>query len=222
MTLSTITQQSPLCQDLSDHPTQKDEPDGSECLSSPSPQAMAHHNSLPPDSNNIYYRKGIKIEKCYGVPQTRRILTMGMFHKHHHEIRHQLVRLGLECRERDSIFKMLELYIYYGKVYPKAADVADQAYISRRTFWRAIGKLREIGVIEVLNRYVNHKQISNLYRLDKLVVMLARYLAEHGHNIGRWALDLICFFKQFWREIWDADINLSLAAPVKLKISGGG
>ncbi len=156
------------------------------------------------------------------MPQTHRILTMGMFHKHHHEIRHQLVRLGLENRERDAIFKLLELYIYYGKVYPKAADIVDQAYISRRTFWRAIGKLREIGVIEVLNRYVNHKQISNLYRLDKLVVMLARYLAEHGHNIGKWALDLICFFKQFWCEIWDADINLSLTAPVKLKISGGG
>ncbi len=186
------------------------------------PQPTAHRNPLSPDNNKIYYKKGIEIEKRYGVPQTRRILTMGMFHKHHHDIRHQLVRLGLETRERDAIFKLLELYIYYGKVYPKAADIADQTYISKRTFWRAIGKLREIGAVEVLNRYVNHRQISNCYRLDKLVVMLARYLAEHGHNIGKWALDLICFFKQFWSEIWDADINLSLTAPIKLKIGGGG
>ncbi|GAJ17253.1 unnamed protein product, partial [marine sediment metagenome] len=87
---------------------------------------------------------------------------MGMFHKYHDEILRQLTWLGLETRERDAIFKLLELYIYYGKVYPKAADIADQAYISKRTFWRAIGKLREIGVIEVLNRYARHRQISNL------------------------------------------------------------
>lgn len=214
MTLSIIEQEAPACQALTDKNFAE-----SENLSplSASPQPMAHHNSLPHDLNRIYYKRGIDREKRYGVPQTRRILTMGMFHKYHHEIFHQLVSLGLETRERDAIFKLLELYIYYGKVYPKAADIADQAYISKRTFWRAIGKLRETGVVEVINRYVKHKQISNLYRLDKLIVMLGCYLAEHGHNIGKWGLDLVCFFKEFWRQIWDADINLSLTAPIKLK-----
>ncbi|GAI69152.1 unnamed protein product [marine sediment metagenome] len=165
MTLSIIEQEAPTCQDLTGQKSQKDEPTSSESLSPlpASPLSTAHHNPLPYDLNKIYYKKGIELEKRYGVPQTRRILTMGMFHKHYHEILHQLVRLGLETRERDAIFKLLELYIYYGKVYPKAADIADQAYISKRTFWRAIGKLREMGVVEVINRYIKHKQISNLY-----------------------------------------------------------
>ena len=226
MTLSIIDQQPHTCQDLTDKKCPENEPTSSEGLSpvspSPPPQSMAHHNSTTFSSLTIFYRKGIGLEKRYGVPQTWRILTMGMFHKQHNEILHQLTRLGLETRERDAIFKLLELYIYYGKVYPKAADVADQAYISKRTFWRAIGKLREIGVIEVLNRFIKHRQISNGYRLDKLVLMLARYLAEHGHNIGQFGLKLAGFFKSFWNDIWDADINLSLDAPIKLGLSGGG
>ncbi|MBA7576606.1 hypothetical protein ES708_18447 [subsurface metagenome] len=188
---------------------------------SPSPQSMAHHNSSTPHSLSIFYKRGIEIEKRYGVPRTRRILTMGMFHKYHDEILHQLTWLGLETRERDAIFKLLELYIYYGKVYPKAADIADQAYISKRTFWRAIGKLREIGAIEVLNRYARHRQISNLYRLDKLVVMLARFLAEHGHNIGNFGVKLVGLLAHFWQQIWSVEINLSLAAPVKPRMVRG-
>ncbi len=186
-----------------------------------SPQAMAHHNPSTPDRLNIFYKKGGEVEKRYGVPQTRRILTMGMFHKYHDEIRHQLIRVGLETRERDAIFKLLELYIYYGKVYPKATDIADQAYISKRTFWRAIGKLREFGVIEVLNRYAKHRQISNLYRLDKLVVMIARYLAEHGHNIGNFGIKLVSLLAHFWQQVWSVEINLSLTAPIKPRMARG-
>jgi hypothetical protein len=73
-------------------------------------QSVAHHNPSTPDSLNLYYRKGVEIERRYGVPQPRRILTMGMFHKYHDEILHQLTWLGLETRERDAIFKLLELY----------------------------------------------------------------------------------------------------------------
>ncbi|MBA7546616.1 hypothetical protein ES705_39008 [subsurface metagenome] len=223
MTFSTITQQTPTCQDLTGQECLDNDPVSSESLSSPpaSPLSMAHHNS--PTTNNlpIFYKKGIEIEKRYGVPQTRRILTMGMFHKYHDEILHQLTWLGLETRERDAIFKLLELYIYYGKVYPKAADIADQAYISKRTFWRAVSKLRELSVIEVLNRYVKHRQISNLYRLDKLVVMLARFLAEHGHNIGKFGIKLVSRLAHFWQQVWSVDINLSMASPLKRKIAGG-
>ncbi len=221
MTLSIIEQEAPTCQDpnpkvgllkLSSTPDE----------SSPSPQSVAHHNCQPHNLNKTYYKRGIELEKRYGVPQTRRILTMGMFHKYHDEIRHQLTRLGLETKERDAIFKLLEFYIYYGKVYPKAADVADQAYISKRTYWRAINKLCGLGVIEVLNRFIKHRQISNWYRLDKLVLMLARLFAEHGHDIGSFGRKLLSFFTEFWRQVWDTDINLSLAAPIKLGLSGGG
>ncbi|GAI25219.1 unnamed protein product, partial [marine sediment metagenome] len=116
----------------------------------------------------------------------------------------------------------LRLFFYYGQVYPKAADVADQEYISKRTFWRAINKLKALGTVEVINRYINHKQISNLYRIDKLILMIARFIAEHHSTIfGGFGDKLTSFFRSFWDEIWDADINLSLPAPVKLKIGGG-
>ena len=226
MTLSTIAQQSHTCQDLPDQKFPKDEPDGSESLSflSPPPQSTAHHNSLPKHLNTIYYKKGIEIEKRYGVPQSHRILTMGNYHKHHDNINTMLrVVCELENRERSAVFCLLRLFFYYGQVYPKAADVSEQEYISKRTFWRAIGKLREMGVVEVINRYLNHKQISNLYRIDKLVLMIARFIAEHHPTgFGDFGDKLTSFFRSFWDEIWDADINLSLTAPVKIALGGGG
>jgi len=232
MTLSTLDQRSPICQAPTGkkYPEDEKEPVSSESLPQPpsSSQSMAHHNGLSPDSNKIYYKKGREIEKRYGVPSTYRLLTMGNYHKHHSDINNMLrVVLGLENRERSAVFCLLRLFLYYGKVYPKAADVADQEYISKRTFWRAMNKLREMGVIEVINRYIKHKQISNFYRLDKLVLMIARYIAEHhlglylAEALGKRALELAGFFKT-WDQLWDADINLSLPAPVKLPAAGGG
>ena len=112
----------------------------------PSSQAMAHHT---PSHGSIYYKRGIKKREGYGVPPSRRILSMGLFYKRHDEIRRLLISLGLENRERDAIFGLLRLYCHYGKTYPKAADLADDENISKRTFWRAIHKLRDLGVIEV-------------------------------------------------------------------------
>ncbi|MBA7524813.1 hypothetical protein ES705_16957 [subsurface metagenome] len=224
MTISTIAHKSPVCQGppasevgLPKLPPAYDE-------SSPSPLSTAHHNALSNYSGNIYSKRGIEVEKRYGVPQTYRILTMGNYHKHHDDINTMLrVVCGLENRERVAIFCLFRLFLYYGKVYPKAADVADQEYISKRTVWRAIGKLRDLGVVEVINRYVKHKQISNLYRLDKLVVMIARFISEHHPTIfGHFGDKLTSFFRSFWDEIWDADINLSLGAPVKFILAGAG
>ena len=224
MTLSTIAQKSPICQDLPGPDTELPKLSPTYDESPPSPQSTAHHNALPINLNNIYYKKGIGVGKRYGVPQLHRILTMGNYHKHHDDINTMLrVACGLENRERGAIFCLLRLFLYYGKVYPKAADVADQEYISKRTYWRAIGKLRDLGVVEVINRYVKHKQISNLYRLDKLIVMIARFISEHHPIIfGDFGDKLTSFFRSFWDEIWDADINLSLMAPVKLVLAGGG
>ena len=222
MTLSTIAQKPPVCQDPPGPEVGLPKLSPAYDESSPSPLSTAHHKALADYLSSIYSKKGI--EKRYGVPQTYRILTMGNYHKHHDDINTMLrVVGGLENRERVAIFCLLRLFLYYGKVYPKAADVADQEYISKRTVWRAIGKLRDLGVVEVINRYVKHKQISNLYRLDKLVVMVARFISEHHPTIfGDFGDKLTSFFRSFWDEIWDADINLSLDAPVKFILAGGG
>ncbi|MBA7477256.1 hypothetical protein ES707_12660 [subsurface metagenome] len=228
MTLSTLEERSPICQAPTGQkcPEDENEPVSSESSPSPPPssQSMAHHNALSPVVDKIYFKKGIEKEKRYGVPSSYRILTMGNYHKHHDDINAMLrVVCELENRERSAVFCLLRLFFYYGQVYPKADDVADQEYISKRTFWRAISKLKASGVIEVLNRYINHKQISNLYRIDKLVLMIARFIAEHHPTIfGDFGDKLTSFFRSFWDEIWDADINLSLPAPVKLPAAGGG
>jgi hypothetical protein len=226
MTSTILEKQSPLCQALTDEKIPESEPVSSESLSSPpaSPQSMAHHNSPSPVVDQIYFKKGIEKEKRYGVPSSYRILTMGNYHKHHDDINAMLrVVCELENRERSAVFCLLRLFFYYGQVYPKADDVAEQEYISKRTFWRAISKLKALGVIEVLNRYINHKQISNLYRIDKLVLMIARFIAEHHPIIfGDFGDKLTSFFRSFWDGIWDADINLSLPAPVKLALGGEG
>jgi hypothetical protein len=184
------------------------------------PKAVAHYNTLPRYLKRIYYKRGSGEVISYGVQEERRILTVGLFHKRHDDIRWFLSSLGLPIRQRDAIFKLLELYCHYGKVYPKAEQVAGDEYISKRTFWYAIAKLRSIGLVQVVNRYFNHRQISNLYRLDKLVVMIARLLAEHGQQFNDFATKLIGFFGSFWRDIWAAEINLSELAPIKLKMGG--
>ena len=47
--------------------------------------------------------------------------------------------------------------------------------------------------------------------------------AEHYPIIfGDFGDKLTGFFRSFWDGIWDADINLSLPAPVKLVIGGEG
>jgi len=67
-------------------------------------------------------------------------------------------------------------------VYPKAEMIAEQAMCSISTVWRVIARLQDINLVEVVNRFVIRPkaQISNLYRLNGLILMLARFLAEHG------------------------------------------
>jgi len=108
------------------------------------------------------------------------MLNPGLLLKKHDYIRAYLVRLGLTAAEREITFHLLRLYAYYGKVYPKAQEFTEDGGCSKRSFWRAVAKLEEQGVIDRINRYLHHLQISNAYRLDKLVLCLVRYLAEHG------------------------------------------
>lgn len=152
----------------------------------------------------------------YGVPAPRRMLTPSLLLKKHDYIRSYLMTLGLTDAERDSAFFLLRLYAYYGKVYPKAPDYTEDCYRSKRSFWRAVAKLEELGIIDRINRYLNHLQISNCYRLDKLVLCLIRYLAEHGcpfldqftRNIIRQTAD------SFWQTIGRLRVRLRDPKPV--------
>ncbi len=143
---------------------------------------LAQRKHSPPIPNNrpLYNNNQILERLTYGVPAPKRMLTPSLLLKKHDYIRDYLLTLGLTTAERDAAFFLLRLYVYYGKVYPKAPNYTEDCYRSKRSFWRAVAKLEEFGLLDRINRYLHHLQISNAYRLDKLVLCLVRYLAEHG------------------------------------------
>jgi len=138
----------------------------------PSPYTRSKEPSL--DNNTLLDRL------TYGVPSARRMLSPSLLVKKHDYIRSYLLSLGLTRADRDTVFFLLRLYAYYGKVYPKAPNYTEDCYTSKRSFWRAIAKLEDAGLVDRIHRYLNHLQISNAYRLDKLVLCIVHYLAEHG------------------------------------------
>ena len=183
-------------------------------------QDMAHRKpSTYPSSNNTTGDKDRFWS--YGVPSGRRILTPGLFNKRFDQIRRYLVSIGLTTADREAILRLLRLYCYYGRVYPKAAQIAQDPGCSKRSFWRAIAKLDSMGLIEVANRFYQGRQISNCYRLDKLVVILARFLAEHGCQFAGFALYVVkCFGAGFWHSIGAARVRLVDPVPIQLKQFG--
>ena len=196
----------------------------------PGQQPLAHRNSslsissgrsnkkVPGNSRELY---------SYGVPIKRKILTCELYNKRFDEIRHYLDRnMGLTLAEREGILRLLRIYAYYGKVYPKASQIADDfgnmiKGCSKRSFWRAIAKLREDELITVHNRYLHGRQISNCYRLDKLILCLVEWLLEHGKrylnllSMPREIFDAL-HMTNFWRLIWYARVDLSKAVPVQI------
>ncbi|MBA7636694.1 hypothetical protein ES703_44315 [subsurface metagenome] len=201
----------------------------------PEPQPLAHRNLSPPISLTDKKEREPGSSRdlySYGVPMKRKILTVEIYNRRFHEIRHYLEQnIGLTLAERESIFRLLRIYAYYGRVYPKASQIADDfgnmtKGCSKRSFWRAIGKLEGQGLVQVCNRYLHGRQISNCYRLDKLILCLVRWLLEHGSrylNLEKLARELydVLHGANFWRLIWSAKADLSKATPVRLNQEGG-
>lgn len=154
----------------------------------------------------------------YGVPAPRRMLPPSLLLKKHDYIVDYLRTTGLTPAEREITLHLLRLYAYYGKVYPKADAFTDCGGCSKRSFWRAVAKLEEQGVIDRINRYLHHLQISNCYRLDKLVLCLINYLAEHGSpNIPHFAHHLLSQIpRSFWQTIWTLRVRLRDPNPLTI------
>lgn len=174
---------------------------------------LAHHKPLSSTYDSTIL-KGL----TYGVPTARRLLTPGIFNRQYARIRDYLFSIGLTDAEREVALNLIRLYCYYGKVYPKASQFSEYPGCSRRTFWRAIAKLEELGTIDRINRYLHHRQISNVYRLDKLILILARYLAEHGYRfIDTFAEAILRMTSNsFWQTIWTVRVRLKDPKPITL------
>ncbi len=179
---------------------------------------LAQRKPSEPIASYPSYREGIILldRFTYGVPAPRRMLSPSLLLKKHDYIRAYLMSLGLTPAEREITFHLLRLYAYYGKVYPKASEFTDSGGCSKRSFWRAVAKLEELGTIDRIRRYLHHLQISNCYRLDKLVLCLVRYLTEHGtpfldeftQNIIRQTAN------SFWQTIHKLRVRLRDPMPV--------
>jgi len=121
--------------------------------------------------------------KRYGVSSSHKVLTKGLFLKKYDLVVNCLAEVcGLTPAERDEALQLLRLQVYYPRVYPKASQVASDTGHGVATFWRTVGKLQDKNLLEVVHRFLIRveAQISNLYLLDRLLIVIARYLAEHG------------------------------------------
>lgn len=169
--------------------------------------SMIHHSNYLPyilrGSRNILFDR----TSYYGVSSSYRVLSPQLLLKKFDAVRDCLqYTLGLSLGQREVTLRMLRLWAYYGKVYPNEALITSEPGCSKATFWRTIRLLQDMGLIHIINRYLTpyRRQISNLYRLDKLVLLLARYLAEHGQRFcEKWIEPyLLMPGSQFWRQVW--------------------
>lgn len=152
-------------------------------MSDTSPKPLIHHKEGPYITNIIYKNKGKRVSPRYGVSTSKTVLSPGLFIKRFDGIRDCLrFTLGLTAAEREVALRLLRYWVCYGNVYPKEATITALPGCSKATYWRTVRKLRALNLLLVVNRYIIrvNAQISNLYRFDRLVILLARYLAEHG------------------------------------------
>lgn len=165
------------------------------------PHSMIHHNVSVSQKGNIivYYSKDEG--KRYGVSSSRRLLPPQLLLKKYDRVRDCLRGLiGLAPRQLEAVMRLLRFWAYYGQVYAKAGQIAEEPGCSRATFWRAVGILKGLGIVEVRNRYVlrPHAQISNLYLLDYLVILIAQYLSKHLAQV--WPPYFIPYVNMAWAE----------------------
>lgn len=168
-----------------------------------SPDTVIHHKAPGNLRNKILLTYSMYGEKRYAVSPARRVFSPQAILKRLDVIRTGLeTRIGLTPRQAEAAIRLLKLWAYYGEVYPKASQITGEPElspamlqwrdeqglgppptndgVSRATFWRTIKILEGLGLIKVVSRYVvrEQAQISNLYRLDQLVIALARYISE--------------------------------------------
>lgn len=174
-------------------------------------KAMIHHKPREATKRIVVSYLSLSQLKRYGVSSSRRVLSPGLFIKRYDRIRRFLERtLGLSTAQREVALRILRLWAYYGLVYPKESQITQEPGCSKATFWRAVRLLKDAQLVQVVNRFVirPHAQISNLYLLERLGLVIARYLAEHGLVFrGSWGNPLLSMTGQiFWKQLFGTPV----------------
>ena len=173
----------------------------------PLSKGMRHHSNSRPkyiigNRDKVWRETGY-----YGVSSDYRILTKGLFIKRRDQVRDFLKYvLGFTVAQRDFTLRLLEFWSHYGKVYPKIALLCEEPGCSKATAWRTVAILEGLGLIERVNRIMKptRRQISNLYLLHGLILLIARYLAEHGVAFWeKWLRPALTMpGQQFWSQVF--------------------
>lgn len=171
------------------------------------PNSMIHYKVSLSRNKKLIVKYSDYREKPYGVSSFHKILTKGLLIKKWDTIRAFLTDVcNLTTKQRDVALQLLRLQAYYPQVYPKAAQVAEGSNVGIATFWRTVKRLRDLNLLKVVNRFVirPEAQISNEYLLKELLIVLARYLAEHGvHFWEKWLKPILAMpGQQFWSQIY--------------------
>jgi len=172
-------------------------------------KSMRHHKAREPRIVGNTLKDVVERGKRYGVSSYYKVLTKGVLNKHFDQIVHCLRDVvGLPTAEREAALTLLRFGAYYGNVYPKASQCCSQPGCSKATFWRAVMHLKDLGLLRTIPRFLvrEHAQISNLYLLDRLILLLARYLAEHGVAFWeKWLKPALAMpGSVFWSQIFQA------------------
>lgn len=182
------------------------------------PDSMIHHKGRGNPLRIVLRDRYNYRDMPYGVSSSHRVLSKGLFLKRFDQVRSCLSDvLALSTCEREATLRLLRLWAYYGKVYPKASQVCSEPGCSKATFWRTVAYLKDLGLIDVIPRFLirPHAQISNLYLLKKLIIVIARYLAEHGTAFQeKWLVPyLVMPASLFWRSHFAALQPLGVPLP---------
>jgi len=170
--------------------------------------SMIHHKETYNNKRIILSKNYNYSRKPYGVSSTYRILSPQLLLKKFDHVRDCLENLmGLTLAQREVTLRLLRYWAYYGQVYVKEATITSEPGCSKVTYWRTVRLLKSLGLLTVINRFLirPHAQISNLYRFDRLLLLLARYLAEHGTKfLEKWLIPALSlpgsiFWPDFWR-----------------------
>lgn len=142
---------------------------------------MIQHKYSATGSYQVLFNISTDVESPYGVSSYPRILNAKLLMRHYDRIRECLKNvIKLTPSQREVALRLLRIYAYYGVVFPKQSQISELPGCSKATFWRTIAKLEDMGMIMRVRRYwIREKaQTSDLYKMEKLLIILARYIRE--------------------------------------------
>ena len=173
------------------------------------PETVIHHKVFGYKKRIIERDEPYGVSLSYRLRRSRRVLSPGLFRKRYHDVRRMLIDvLGLTLGQREVTLRLCRLWAYYGLIYPKESQITADPGCSKATYWRTLRLLQDKQLVTVVNRYIirPHAQISNLYRLDRLMLLIARYLAEHGVGfLEKWLQPYLAMpGSQFWQGLFPA------------------